>query len=88
VDLEINGVSLHCETFGEGEPLLWLHGFGGCGADWKYVFNEPPTGYRLIAPDSRGHGASTNSTGGTREGRARSRRSSPRLGHSPTATTT
>jgi pimeloyl-ACP methyl ester carboxylesterase len=61
--IEINGVDLHYETAGDGEPLLWLHGFMGAGADWKYIFNEPPAGFRLIAPDLRGHGASTNPAG-------------------------
>ena len=56
----VNGVDLHYETIGEGEPLLWLHGFMGSGADWTYIFKEPPAGFRLIAPDLRGHGASTN----------------------------
>jgi pimeloyl-ACP methyl ester carboxylesterase len=58
--IEIDGCSLHCETAGEGEPLLWLHGFMGAGADWRHIFDEPPAGCRLIAPDMRGHGASTN----------------------------
>ena len=57
---EINGVELNYETAGVGEPLLWLHGFMGAGADWRYMFPEPPEGFRLIAPDLRGHGASTN----------------------------
>lgn len=61
--IEINGIELHYETAGSGEPLLWLHGFMGAGSDWKYIFNEPPPGYRLIAPDLRGHGASTNPSG-------------------------
>ena len=61
--LEINGIELHWETIGDGEPLLWLHGGLGCGADWQYIFKEPPPGYRLIAPDLRGHGASTNPSG-------------------------
>ena len=56
----VNGVDLHYETIGEGEPLLWLHGFMGSGADWTYIFKAPPAGFRLIAPDLRGHGASTN----------------------------
>jgi pimeloyl-ACP methyl ester carboxylesterase len=60
---EINGIDLHYETFGEGEPLVWLHGFMGAGADWRYIFAEPPVGYRLIAPDLRGHGGSTNPSG-------------------------
>ena len=59
----VNGVDIHYETTGEGAPLLWLHGFMGSGADWKYIFNEPPGGFHLIAPDLRGHGASTNPSG-------------------------
>jgi pimeloyl-ACP methyl ester carboxylesterase len=61
--VEINGVALHYETVGDGEPLLWLHGFMGAGADWKHIFHEPPDGFRLLAPDLRGHGASTNPSG-------------------------
>ena len=33
------------------------------GPDWKYIFKEPPAGFRLIASDLRGHGASTNPSG-------------------------
>ena len=62
--IDANGVRLHYETHGEGEPLLWLHGFMGCGSDWEYIFKTPPSGYRLIAPDLRGHGASTNPSDG------------------------
>lgn len=60
---EINGIELHYEIHGEGEPLLWLHGGMGCGADWQHVYSEPPKGYRLIAPDLRGHGATANPSG-------------------------
>jgi pimeloyl-ACP methyl ester carboxylesterase len=61
--IAVNGTDLQYDIHGEGEPLLWLHGFMGAGADWKYIFGEPPAGYRLIAPDMRGHGASTNPGG-------------------------
>jgi pimeloyl-ACP methyl ester carboxylesterase len=61
--IEINGFELHWEETGEGEPLLWLHGAMGCGADWRHIFKEPPAGYRVIAPDLRGHGSSTNPSG-------------------------
>jgi pimeloyl-ACP methyl ester carboxylesterase len=61
--IDINGVDLHYETVGDGEPLLWLHGFMGAGPDWTYIFKEPPAGYRVIAPDLRGHGLSTNPSG-------------------------
>lgn len=56
--LTIDGLELAFEVHGEGEPLLWVHGFMGAGADWRYLFPEPPAGYRVIAPDLRGHGAS------------------------------
>ncbi|HSC71452.1 MAG TPA: alpha/beta fold hydrolase, partial [Candidatus Methylomirabilis sp.] len=56
----IHGMQMYCETRGEGEPLLLLHGFSGSGADWRLIFQEPPKGYRLVAPDLRGHGRSTN----------------------------
>jgi pimeloyl-ACP methyl ester carboxylesterase len=61
--LNANGVELSFDVVGEGEPLLWLHGFMGAGCDWKHMFNAPPVGFQLIAPDLRGHGASTNPSG-------------------------
>jgi len=58
--LDTHGISLHYDIVGDGEPLLFLHGGFGAGDNWKYIFGEPPSGYRLIAPDQRGHGSSTN----------------------------
>lgn len=60
---DVNGIQLYWEEIGDGEPLLWLHGGMGSGADWRYLFPKLPEGYRLIAPDLRGHGASTNPAG-------------------------
>lgn len=60
---EANDIDVFYEIHGEGNPLLWLHGFMGCGADWQYVFDTPPAGYRLIAPDMRDHGQSSMTTG-------------------------
>lgn len=57
--LATNGMQLHWDAHGTGEPLLWLHGSLGCGPDWQHIFKEPPAGYQLIAPDLRGHGRST-----------------------------
>ena len=57
--IEFGGIELHYDEHGEGEPLLWLHGGMGHGPDWRFIFDEPPAGYRLIAPDLRGHGRST-----------------------------
>jgi len=58
--IHVNGIDLHWDEIGEGEPLLWLHGGMGSGADWQFIFKEPLAGYRLIAPDLRAHGASTD----------------------------
>ena len=61
----IEGIDVHVEERGAGEPLLLLHGLTGIGADWAHVFDldELATRYRVIAPDARGHGRSTNPTG-------------------------
>lgn len=56
----INEMELYYEIIGEGEPLLLLHGFTGIGNDWRLIFPEAPKGYRLIMPDLRGHGRTTN----------------------------
>ena len=60
----INGVDLYFEDRGTGAPLLLLHGGMGIGSDWKYVFPSDPDGCRVIVPDLRGHGRSTNPDAG------------------------
>jgi len=58
----INGIEMYYEVRGEGHPLILLHGFTGAGSDWRYVFDldHLAKSYRLIIPDMRGHGGSTN----------------------------
>ena len=56
----INDIEMYYEIRGEGEPLILLHGGGGIGANWEVVFKVPPEGYRLVVPDLRGHGKTTN----------------------------
>jgi pimeloyl-ACP methyl ester carboxylesterase len=63
MEIDVNGITLHWETAGSGEPLLWLHGAMGCGRDWRFIFKDAPDGFEVIAPDLRGHGASTNPGG-------------------------
>jgi pimeloyl-ACP methyl ester carboxylesterase len=59
--IDVNRFQLFFETRGDGEPLLLLHGGTGIGADWKLVFTSgDPEGFRVIVPDMRGHGRSTN----------------------------
>jgi pimeloyl-ACP methyl ester carboxylesterase len=62
--LAINGIEMYFEERGDGAPLLLLHGGTGIGADWKHVFTVgDPAGVRVIVPDLRGHGRSTNAPG-------------------------
>ena len=59
--IDVNGFRMFCEERGDGEPLLLLHGGTGVGADWDMVFTGgDPAGFRVIVPDLRGHGRSTN----------------------------
>ena len=59
--IDVNGCQLYYEARGDGEPLLLLHGGTGIGADWTLVFTRgDPAGFRVIVPDLRGHGRSTN----------------------------
>jgi pimeloyl-ACP methyl ester carboxylesterase len=60
-DLQANGIELYYEVDGDGEPLLLLHGMTGCHEDWQYAGRQEfLRAYRLITPDARGHGRSTN----------------------------
>jgi pimeloyl-ACP methyl ester carboxylesterase len=59
----VNGVELAYEEHGAGPALLLLHGFGGCGRDWQPLVPGLAAHYRLIIPDLRGHGGSTNPSG-------------------------
>jgi pimeloyl-ACP methyl ester carboxylesterase len=62
----VNGAELAVHiSDGDGAPLLLLHGMGGCAADWQWAGRESlAREYRLVAPDARGHGASTDPQGG------------------------
>jgi pimeloyl-ACP methyl ester carboxylesterase len=59
--IAVNGAKIYYEEFGQGEPLILLHGFGRTLADWKPFIPEFSKQFRVIALDMRGHGRSTNS---------------------------
>jgi pimeloyl-ACP methyl ester carboxylesterase len=60
---ELNGFRMYYDDRGEGDPLVLLHGGMGIGGDWRHIFPSDPDGYRVIVPDLRGHGRSTNPSG-------------------------
>lgn len=60
----VGDITMHYVERGKGEPLLLLHGFGMCGkGDWGDHIDELAKTYRVILPDLRGHGWSTNPSG-------------------------
>jgi len=62
--IRVNGIEMYYETYGQGEPLVLLHGFTGSGQAWKSnQIDSLAAHYRLILPDMRGHGGSTNPSG-------------------------
>src|SRR2546430_300894 len=63
--ISVNGNQIYVEERGAGEPLVLLHGLMGTSGDFRHVFDldELARTYRLILPDARGHGRSTNVTG-------------------------
>lgn len=56
----VNDIDMYYEEYGAGEPLVLLHGFGGCARNWDPFAAELSTRHRLIVVDLRGHGHSTN----------------------------
>jgi pimeloyl-ACP methyl ester carboxylesterase len=58
--VEINGIRLYFETFGNGLPVLVLHGGTGSLEDMRYQITALATDRFVVAPDSRGHGRSSD----------------------------
>ncbi len=56
----VNDFEMFYEIHGAGEPLVLLHGFTGSSAVWAPVLPDVKEEYRVIVPDLRGHGRSTN----------------------------
>ncbi|MCP3749445.1 alpha/beta fold hydrolase [Pseudomonas sp. SBB6] len=55
---EHEGCSLHYEEYGQGEPLVLLHGLGSSCQDWEMQVPTLARQYRVILMDIRGHGRS------------------------------
>ncbi len=58
--IQINNIDMYYEEYGVGEPLVLLHGFGGCTQNWHPFIAGLSERHRLIVVDLRGHGYSTN----------------------------
>ncbi|WP_320053614.1 alpha/beta hydrolase [uncultured Acetobacteroides sp.] len=58
--VRINNIEMYYEEYGVGNPLVLLHGFGGCSQNWHPFTSTLSERHRLIVVDLRGHGYSTN----------------------------
>jgi pimeloyl-ACP methyl ester carboxylesterase len=70
--VEANGTAIYYEEQGHGEPLLLLHGglvstsavWNGSPVAWVSHMDALAQHFRVIAPDTRGHGRTANRGGG------------------------
>lgn len=58
-----DGVTLYYETYGQGEPLLLVHGNGGSLGGLAAQIDHFKAKYKVIAMDSRDQGKSSDSAG-------------------------
>lgn len=57
---DVNGIKMYCETYGEGQPLLLIHGNGGSIVDFSKQIPFFSKHYKVIVADSRAQGKSTD----------------------------
>ncbi len=59
VTVEVNGISLHVLSEGQGSPLVFLHGFPLTHAMWDAQRREFRETHHVLIPDLRGFGRSS-----------------------------
>ena len=57
---DIRGFKMYCEIYGEGQPLLIIHGNGGSIADFKDQIPDFSKKYKVIIADNRAQGQSAD----------------------------
>jgi pimeloyl-ACP methyl ester carboxylesterase len=61
--VKANGINIHYEEFGEGAPLILLHGGSGTLEEWRPMIPSFEPHFHVYAPDNRGHGKTDNPPG-------------------------
>ncbi|MBT3936019.1 MAG: alpha/beta hydrolase [Candidatus Marinimicrobia bacterium] len=61
--LSFNNYKQYYNVKGDGYPILFLHGLGSTGIDWKPQYDIMCVKYKCILPDLRGHGNSDKPNG-------------------------
>jgi pimeloyl-ACP methyl ester carboxylesterase len=61
--VKANGLNMYYEEYGSGEPLILIHGGLAIGSVFEPQIPVFSKQFRVIAPDSRGHGKTDNPSG-------------------------
>lgn len=61
--VEVDGQNVYYEEYGQGDPLLLLHGGFGTGDSLMAIGQQLAKHYRVIAPDRSGHGHTADKGG-------------------------
>lgn len=54
----IDGIDVYYEAYGEGDPILFIHGLGVSSFTWRYLTEPLARRYRVILVDLKGFGNS------------------------------
>ncbi|MBI4544578.1 MAG: alpha/beta fold hydrolase [Gemmatimonadetes bacterium] len=60
----VNGIRMHWQEAGRGEPVLLVHGFPFDSSLWEPQLERLPRRWRWLAPDLRGFGRTEGGVGG------------------------
>lgn len=60
--VQANGLKMYYEEYGSGPPLILLHGGTATSSMWRPQLSLFAQHFRVITPDSRGHGKTNNPT--------------------------
>lgn len=58
MDVHVNGLKFHVQTFGSGVPVIMIMGLGAPGDKWKHNYELLSRWFWCIVPDNRGAGLS------------------------------
>jgi pimeloyl-ACP methyl ester carboxylesterase len=61
--IKANGLTIYYEDYGSGEPLVLLHGGLGSSTSMRPLVPALAKYFRVITPDTRGHGKTDNPSG-------------------------
>jgi pimeloyl-ACP methyl ester carboxylesterase len=61
--VQVNGLNMYYEEYGSGRPLILIHGGTVTSSMWQPFLHTFLPHFRVVTPDSRGHGRTNNPEG-------------------------